>query len=61
MRNIEDYLISLKQKLADGVATEHIYRFALQRLLEAGKNCDLKKVALAPLFIKKGELPQNRL
>jgi predicted helicase len=37
MRNITEYLASLKEKLGGGIATEHTYRFALQRLLEASE------------------------
>jgi len=37
MSLIAEYLASLKEKLGGGVATEHTYRFALQRLLEASE------------------------
>ena len=37
MSLIAEYLTSLKEKLGGGVATEHTYRFALQRLLEASE------------------------
>jgi len=37
MSIFSEYLASLKEKLGGGVATEHTYRFALQRLLEASE------------------------